>query len=62
MKGFVGGISCHKQRKTKKSQQNPSKDPLSIKFGSIKKRGVQDYLESVSKIDLLVRATKTEVN
>ena len=46
----------------KKSQQTPSKDPLGIKSGSTTKRGVRDYLMSVSKIDLLVGTTKNEAN
>ena len=34
----------------------------SIKSGSIPKRGVQDYLVSVSKTDLLVGAMNTKAN
>ena len=46
----------------KKSQQNPSKDPLDIKSSSIPKRVVRDYLVSVSKTYPLVGAAKTEAN
>ena len=44
------------------STKTHPRTPCGIISGSIPKRGMWDYLVSVSKTDLMVRAVKTEVN
>ena len=49
----------NKKISTKKTH---SRTPWGIKYGSIPKKGVRNYLVSVSKTNLLVRAAKTKAN